>query len=344
MLIGNCSTTVFADSEKTNIGNNIIEIGKTYTVALEFYNLYNESVKGKAYVCARNFMDDVAMIQKLNDSEYRVALHIDNIEKFDILQISKPGAISDDIQPKDVKLGTYNIPDSVICTPESNRDKYPDNAADEAMQELTAEGYFSEEWNDKYFQKDELTIEKGSLGSGYVSFITENLESGLYINAFRSYAKTSKSKPYSSCVGRSKIKLLMNNISEIKELTSENYNNAGLEVGRVANTTDINYRSVGDEASINEILELNSIEIENGKVKAIIKTGNGVSNVRIVNEIYDLGEKSAYPTDIQYRKYTNTYPQERSGTKGLAIYSDELLQKDGTFTVEFSGMEEVLCC
>ena len=79
-----------------------------------FYNISGEPVRdygGGGEIT--EFIDNIAIVSKNSDNTYHVILQVENYNKIEVLQFSKPGAISDEIQPGDVRLGTYNLPESM---------------------------------------------------------------------------------------------------------------------------------------------------------------------------------------------------------------------------------------
>ena len=106
-----------ADSEAGGqSGANMIEEGKTYLVPLDLYHddeLYQDMPVTNGII---QFIDNVAMVSKNSDGTYHVTVQVENYNKIEVLQFSKPGAISEDITPKKALMGTYNFPESFTFT------------------------------------------------------------------------------------------------------------------------------------------------------------------------------------------------------------------------------------
>lgn len=319
-----------------------LEKGKTYSLPLVFFNRYNEPEEINVFELS-NFIDNVAMLRKNDDGTYKITIQIDNFNKIDIFQILKQGAADPATQANDILLGTFNIPDSYICNPDQNRAKYPDNPVNEATIQLKENGFMDESWNDRYIQNAEIKM--GELGVAYYSFTIDNLTDLIYVKCFRSYGRTSSKASYGTAVQSGKIQLDYNNISEVKEINSSNYASVQGELSRVAVKTDHGVINPGGNAKANQLLKDQvTANVSGESVSAVftMKESDKTKSVRQLTEIYDIGERSAYPTDSNYRRYANAYSKLRSGKSGLSIYSDNMLNAGSQFTITYNSIEEVV--
>ena len=102
----------FAGEQKeTNTANTELDNQNEYVVPLTFYGPSGKLLTEEPYSgTVQDYMDNVALVKKNDNGTYHVTLQIENYEKIDILQFSKPGVISDDIAPSNAPMGTFNIP------------------------------------------------------------------------------------------------------------------------------------------------------------------------------------------------------------------------------------------
>ena len=144
MLLGGMNIQAFAGEQKeTNTANTELDNQNEYVVPLTFYGPSGKLLTEEPYSgTVQDYMDNVALVKKNDNGTYHVTLQIENYEKIDILQFSKPGVISDDIAPSNAPMGTFNIPEKYIANNEEN--------PSEATEYLKEQGQINEEWNDKY--------------------------------------------------------------------------------------------------------------------------------------------------------------------------------------------------
>ena len=310
-----------------------MEVGKDYVIPLTIYGstgklLRDDPLQGTLY----EFMDNVALVNKNNDGSYHVTLEIKNYDKIDILQISRPGTISDEITPSEALMGTFNIPENYIC---SNSDN-----PTEATDELKATNKMSEEWNDKYIQN--FTVEKGTAGVSYYSFDLDTLNETLYTKAFYSYGKVAKTSDYVSCIRSGKFAFDVANAYAIKEVSDENYKSAGVDISKVSTKvgTGSTFQFPAEEKIVNDFITGESkISIKEGKVYATVGFSD-VSAINLLVDINDLGEKSGYPTDTAFRQYMFAYSKEVQSKKTISVYSDNLLENSQA-SIEYDNLKEL---
>ena len=192
MLLNLSALETFAEnsSGEGSASGPALETGVTYQVPLIFYsNAGSLQTDGGYMIFAGGvweILDDIALITKKDDGTYRVTLQIENYRKIDIFQVSKPGAISDEVTPDDVPMGTYNIPEKYFRTnPET------ENESAEITAYLKEQGKMDESLNDKYIQSAQVQVEDGSAGVCRYSFDVDTLEGSLYVKSFYSYKNTS---------------------------------------------------------------------------------------------------------------------------------------------------------
>lgn len=337
MVLGSVPMTVSAEdvSQSGREDSSPLEAGKSYAVPLEFYDSHNEEVKGNtASESVQNYIDNVAIVNRQSDGAYQVTLHIDHIDKIDMLQFLKPGEVEEGTVPSDIVLGTYNIPESYICTAD---------AADVITSFLIEKGRISEAWNDRYIQ--DVTVASAGQGTGYVTFSIDTLSKSLYVGAFRSYNATRASTKYSS-LGKGRVTFRTDDAYEIQEIAGENDHTAGSEVSRVSSSTEPNESSVSDETIVNQLISLEKTEVDGGRVRATFRVAEGERKigVRLLTEIIDLNQETVKVNDTNYKQYADPYPPERTESKpsGLSVYSEELVQEDGSFEVEYSNLYEIV--
>lgn len=122
MLLGGMNIQAFAGEQKeTNTANTELDNQNEYVVPLTFYGPSGKLLTEEPYSgTVQDYMDNVALVKKNDNGTYHVTLQIENYEKIDILQFSKPGVISDDIAPSNAPMGTFNIPEKYIANNEEN--------------------------------------------------------------------------------------------------------------------------------------------------------------------------------------------------------------------------------
>lgn len=296
MILGASGIETFAKTEdalKTESSASDIEEGKSYLVPLSFYNISGEPVRdygGGGEIT--EIIDNIAIVSKNSDNTYHVILQVENYNKIEVLQFSKPGAISDEIQPGDVRLGTYNLPESYI---------FEKDTAEDVRTAISS--YISEDWNEKYIQN--VDVKTLDTGVSWCSFDVDNLENSIYVNTFRSYGykKVGRKYTYSTGLGFGKFTFDISQAETVKELTDSNYKNAGLEISKVSTSAGnfADYYSL--PVSGNEVNDYftgtNSVSIDNQKIEVSteLKNADNIASVQILQGINDLGEKSTSTTE-----------------------------------------------
>lgn len=109
MVLGASGLDAFAKTEedvsKTETNTSGIETNKSYLVPLTFYDVTGESIRDYGGLGGiPEFIDNVAIVSKNSDDTYHVTLQIENYNKIDVLQFSKPGVISDETEPRNALL------------------------------------------------------------------------------------------------------------------------------------------------------------------------------------------------------------------------------------------------
>ena len=337
MLVSSLNVPVYAktNEENNNEENNISEsINKNedYVIPLEFYGPSGTSItENPVGNTIQDLMDNVALVNKNDDGSYHVTLQIENYNKIDILQFSKPGAIADDIIPSNVLMGTYNIPENYIC--------YSDDNPREATDYLKENNLMSDEWNDKYIQN--FSVEKGTVGVSYYSFDVDTLNKPIYVKSFYSYGKVSKNSDYASCIKTGKFSFNIKKAYTLKNVSENDYKDVGFDISKVSTKVGVvtSYPFPTEEKIVNDFLNgKNQILIKDGKIYATIGISD-VSSVKILDKINDLGEKSGYPTDTAFRQYQYAYSKETQSKKTISVYSDELLENE-QITVVYENLKE----
>ena len=212
-----CTCTVISGmsipSYAENSTTDTIESGNTYSIPLNFYAADGTEIdKTPLSNTIKDFVDDVAIVKKNNDGTYHVTLQIENYEKIDILQVSKPGVIDDEIKPVSVPLGTYNIPETIICS--------DDSKPKESTDYLISKKRMDSSYNEKYIQKVET--EAGSAGVTYYSFNVDTLEKSIYVNSFYSYARATKRDAFTKGVKAGKFTFKTTQAKKIDGFSADN--------------------------------------------------------------------------------------------------------------------------
>ena len=343
MLIGSVPMSAFAADTNDSSGSNAdaastgteIETGKTYSVPLIFYGPLGKLLTEEPYSgTVQDYMDNVALVKKNDNGTYHVTLQIENYEKIDILQFSKPGVISDDIAPSNAPMGTFNIPEKYIANNEEN--------PSEATEYLKEQGQINEEWNDKYIQN--YSVEKATTGVSWYSFDVDTLEGTMYTKAFYSYGRTDDDlESYMYGIVNGKFTFDVNNAVVAKEINEENYKNIGLELSKVVTSVGDSPDFTGfvaEEKTANDLFSGTcEAKIENGKVTVTAETSS-IDSIRVLEEIKDLGE-CTYPSTSSYRQYMYAYSREVKKNKYISVYSDNILE-DGKFSIEYENLEEAI--
>ena len=261
MLLGGMNIQAFAGEQKeTNTANTELDNQNEYVVPLTFYGPSGKLLTEEPYSgTVQDYMDNVALVKKNDNGTYHVTLQIENYEKIDILQFSKPGVISDDIAPSNAPMGTFNIPEKYIANNEEN--------PSEATEYLKEQGQINEEWNDKYIQN--YSVEKATTGVSWYSFDVDTLEGTMYTKAFYSYGRTDDDlESYMYGIVNGKFTFDVNNAVVAKEINEENYKNIGLELSKVVT-------SVGDSPDFTGFVaeEKTANDLFSGTCEAKIENG-----------------------------------------------------------------------
>lgn len=336
MLLGGMNIQAFAGEQKeTNTANTELDNQNEYVVPLTFYGPSGKLLTEEPYSgTVQDYMDNVALVKKNDNGTYHVTLQIENYEKIDILQFSKPGVISDDIAPSNAPMGTFNIPEKYIANNEEN--------PSEATEYLKEQGQINEEWNDKYIQN--YSVEKATTGVSWYSFDVDTLEGTMYTKAFYSYGRTDDDlESYMYGIVNGKFTFDVNNTVVAKEINEENYKNIGLELSKVVTSVGDSPDFTGfvaEEKTANDLFSGTcEAKIENGKVTVTAETSS-IDSIRVLEEIKDLGE-CTYPLTSSYRQYMYAYSREVKKNKYISVYSDNILE-DGKFSIEYENLEEAI--
>ena len=342
MIFGASGIETFAKTEedtsliKTNTFN--LEAEKTYLVPLSFYNSSGESIRDYGGLGGiPEFIDNVAIVSKNSDSTYHITLQIENYNKIDVLQFSKPGAIPDDTEPSKVLLGTYNLPDNYIFE--------KDTAADVRA---AIANYVNEEWNEKYIQNVE--VKTAETGVSWYSFDIDNLEKSIYVNSFRSYGykKYGRKYTYSTGFDWGKFTFDLNHAEIINGLDEVDLKNAGIEISKVSTTAgdSVNFYAFSVEGNeVNDYFAgTSNLSADDKIINASIELKNAdkLESVQVLTGINDLGEKSNSTTEnTNFLQYKYAYSAEKIGDKTISVYSDNILA-DGKISLSFSNLQEAI--
>ncbi len=339
MLLGSMNIQAFASEQKETKASNVeLDNQNEYAVPLTFYGPTGKLITDEAYSgTVQDYMDNIALVKQNDDGTYHVTLQIENYEKIDILQFSKPGAIDDEITPLNAPMGTFNLPEKYISNNEDN--------PTEATEYLKKQGQINEEWNDKYIQK--YSVEKATTGVSWYSFDIDTLEGTMYTKAFYSYGRTDDDlESYMYGIVNGKFTFDVNNAVIAKDINEENYKNVGLEISKVVtkagNSPDFT-GFVAEEKKANDLFgDTYEAKVEDGKVTiaAEMPDTSNVNSIRVLERIEDLGE-CPYPSHASYRQYMYAYSKEVQSKKTISVYSENILQ-DGKFSIEYNNLEEAI--
>ena len=291
-----------------------------------------------------NFIDNAALVKKNDDGTYHVTLQLENYDKIDVFQISKPGAIDDSFRPYKGSMGTFNIPDTYIFSDKAEdgiekATTYMKNKKVPRQQNT----YIDERWND-YFVQD-ATVEEGTSGRTYYSFDVDDLTGSMYVYGFYSYGREEEDEAdyKNTAIKSGKISLKVGEQQEVKDINSSNYENAGITFTKTGVSSQINsYADAWLDGKVNQLFEDSTTSVvENGtlKITAQLKNDSNVKSVKELTSIKDLGQSTSTPIDTKFQEYMKLYPAEANGEDGLANYSDELL-KDGKVSFTFQNYKE----
>ncbi len=339
MLLGSMNIQAFASEQKETKASNVeLDNQNEYAVPLTFYGPTGKLLTDEAYSgTVQDYMDNIALVKQNDDGTYHVTLQIENYEKIDILQFSKPGAIDDEITPLNAPMGTFNLPEKYISNNEDN--------PTEATEYLKKQGQINEEWNDKYIQK--YSVENATTGVSWYSFDIDTLEGTMYTKAFYSYGRTDDDlESYMYGIVNGKFTFDVNNAVIAKDINEENYKNVGLEISKVVtkagNSPDFT-GFVAEEKKANDLFgDTYEAKVEDGKVTiaAEMPDASNVNSIRVLERIEDLGE-CPYPSHASYRQYMYAYSKEVQSRKTISVYSENILQ-DGKFSIEYNNLEEAI--
>lgn len=332
-----CTCTVISGmsipSYAENSTTDTIESGNTYSIPLNFYAADGTEIdKTPLSNTIKDFVDDVAIVKKNNDGTYHVTLQIENYEKIDILQVSKPGVIDDEIKPVSVPLGTYNIPETIICS--------DDSKPKESTDYLISKKRMDSSYNEKYIQKVET--EAGSAGVTYYSFNVDTLEKSIYVNSFYSYARATKRDAFTKGVKAGKFTFKTTQAKKIDGFSADNYSNCGIDLSKIATKTGTSsFTAANDERLANDLFT-NNIESNfvDGKlvITGEIKSDAKVTSIKVLNGMKDLGDRADYPYGKPFKEYMYSYSTAVEDG-GVSEYSDNLLN-DNKFSIEYYNEKE----
>ena len=342
MVLGGVWIDAFAKTEedvsKTETNTSGIEANKSYLVPLTFYDVTGESIRDYGGLGGiPEFIDNVAIVSKNSDDTYHVTLQIENYNKIDVLQFSKPGVISDETEPRNALFGTYNLPESYIFEKDTAEDV-----------RTAIDRYISEEWNEKYIQN--VDVQTADTGVSWYSFDVDSLEKSIYVKSFRSYGykRVGKKYTYASGIDSGKFTFDLSQAETVNELSDSSYKNAGLEISKVSTTAGepVNFYAFPVEGNeVNDYFAgTNDISVDNQKmeVSTELKNADNIASVQVLNGINDLGDKSTSTTEnTNFLQYKYAYSAEQVGDKTISVYSDNILS-DGKISLTFSNLQEAV--
>ena len=342
MVLGASGLDAFAKTEedvsKTETNTSSIEANKSYLVPLTFYDVTGESIRDYGGLGGiPEFIDNVAIVSKNSDDTYHVTLQIENYNKIDVLQFSKPGVISDETEPRNALFGTYNLPESYIFEKDTAEDV-----------RTAIDRYISEEWNEKYIQN--VDVQTADTGVSWYSFDVDSLEKSIYVKSFRSYGykRVGKKYTYASGIDSGKFTFDLSQAETVNELSDSSYKNAGLEISKVSTTAGepVNFYAFPVEGNeVNDYFAgTNDISVDNQKmeVSTELKNADNIASVQVLNGINDLGDKSTSTTEnTNFLQYKYAYSAEQVGDKTISVYSDNILS-DGKISLTFSNLQEAV--
>lgn len=342
MVLGASGLDAFAKTEedvsKTETNTSGIEANKSYLVPLTFYDVTGESIRDYGGLGGiPEFIDNVAIVSKNSDDTYHVTLQIENYNKIDVLQFSKPGVISDETEPRNALFGTYNLPESYIFEKDTAEDV-----------RTAIDRYISEEWNEKYIQN--VDVQTADTGVSWYSFDVDSLEKSIYVKSFRSYGykRVGKKYTYASGIDSGKFTFDLSQAETVNELSDSSYKNAGLEISKVSTTAGepVNFYAFPVEGNeVNDYFAgTNDISVDNQKmeVSTELKNADNIASVQVLNGINDLGDKSTSTTEnTNFLQYKYAYSAEQVGDKTISVYSDNILS-DGKISLTFSNLQEAV--
>ena len=342
MVLGASGLDAFAKTEedvsKTETNTSGIEANKSYLVPLTFYDVTGELIRDYGGLGGiPEFIDNVAIVSKNSDDTYHVTLQIENYNKIDVLQFSKPGVISDETEPRNALFGTYNLPESYIFEKDTAEDV-----------RTAIDRYISEEWNEKYIQN--VDVQTADTGVSWYSFDVDSLEKSIYVKSFRSYGykRVGKKYTYASGIDSGKFTFDLSQAETVNELSDSSYKNAGLEISKVSTTAGepVNFYAFPVEGNeVNDYFAgTNDISVDNQKmeVSTELKNADNIASVQVLNGINDLGDKSTSTTEnTNFLQYKYAYSAEQVGDKTISVYSDNILS-DGKISLTFSNLQEAV--
>ncbi|MDO4289123.1 MAG: NEAT domain-containing protein [Eubacterium sp.] len=343
VLLAGMSIQSFAQENTKQTAAGLIESGKVYLVPLDIYGLDGEPISAGTTGTIANFIDNAALVKKNDDGSYHVTLQLENYDKIDIFQVSKPGAIEDSVSPNKGSMGTFNIPETYIYSDKVDNVEHATTYLTGKTISRQTNTYFDESWNDKFIQN--ASVEEGLAGRTYYSFDTDNLTASMYVYGFYSYGRNREADTqyYAAARKQGKIWLKLGEGKEVKSIEASNYASAGLSFTKTAvNGVESGYADAWLDGKVSQLFGDAAASVsENGAltIAAQLKKDSNVVSVKELTSIKDLGPSTTIAIDKSFQAYMKLYPAEVNGNDGLAVYSDELV-KDGAVSFTFQNDRE----
>ncbi len=173
-----------AESAPTAVSAASMEAGKTYMVPLTRYDADGNKVDRETST-PKIGVDNIApyaLVTPDGSGQYDVTFSWAGYQSIDIIQFYKQGIIKDSASFKDVKMGTYNIPEKFIINDEDLPDSDKISYSSEIMREFL-DSISDEKENSNYIQDVTMT-DSGEYHICYVSLKLDDLNERLYFKGF----------------------------------------------------------------------------------------------------------------------------------------------------------------
>lgn len=349
VIVTSVPVTAMAEEKETSNQNENLEVNKTYIVPINRLDKYGLNIDWTATGADQEYGQDnvaqKALVTPKEDGTYSVTLQWASYDYLDAVQFYKQNKMSEEMQPKDLTMGTFNVPDKFII----------DMSSYAATQKLDYTEIFksllSDEENENYYQ--DVSVKKDEEKDiFYITLDISNVNKPLYFKAIETwkYGKYTTTKGFKDpakdpdavkqvcqeCITSGGFKFDVENATPL--VTGDEISKADLnvEIERAAVTTDLELTVVSSDETAETVSQLLKKDI-------VLKedTDETITLGLELNEIVDSVSVASTRTGVELKnpKLNGARYMYYMSRAYRGMNYDEISVSDNKFQLAFSNDE-----